>query len=143
MMTQVPQIQFIDESRRQRGQQTQRDVYTPGRQPKEECADKQSSQTVSQPASTVGRAPEEPSHQQDDQAVVRSSGGERDRVKSHMSEDPGVRAQPKREHTTSSQSVEPFTNVKGDIDKHVSISISKLLVENKCDPTSQGGVVHR
>ena len=33
MMTEVPQIQFIDESRRQRGQQTQRDVYTPGREP--------------------------------------------------------------------------------------------------------------
>ena len=33
MITEVHQIQFIDESRRQRGQQTQRDVYTPGREP--------------------------------------------------------------------------------------------------------------
>ena len=45
----------------------------------EECVLRQSSQAVSQSASTVGR-------QQDDQAVVRASDGERDRVKSYMSE---------------------------------------------------------
>ena len=41
---------------------------------------------LQQPASTVGQAPEVQSRQQDDQAVVRASGGERDRVKSYMSE---------------------------------------------------------
>ena len=45
----------------------------------EECVFRQSSQAVSQSASTVGR-------QQDDQAVVRPSDGERDRVKSNTSE---------------------------------------------------------
>ena len=33
ILTEVPQIQFIDESRRHRGQQTQRDVCTQGREP--------------------------------------------------------------------------------------------------------------
>ena len=39
-----------------------------------------------QPVGGVGRAPEKQSHQRDDQAVVRASDGERERVKSHMSE---------------------------------------------------------
>ena len=48
---------------------------------------KQSSRRVSQqPVDGVGRAPEEQSHQRDDQAVVRAGDGERDRVKSNMSE---------------------------------------------------------
>ena len=45
-----------------------------------------SSRRVSQqPVGTVGRAPEEESHQRDDQCVVRACDGERDRVKSYMS----------------------------------------------------------
>ena len=48
---------------------------------------KPSSQSVlQQPVSGAGRTPEEQSHQRDDQAVVRASDGERDRVKSYMSE---------------------------------------------------------
>ena len=53
---------------------------------KEEGVLKQSSRTMSQPASTAGQAPEEQSHQQDDQTVVRPNDGERDWVKSNMSE---------------------------------------------------------
>ena len=47
---------------------------------------KPSSQVLQQPVGGVGRAPEEQSHQRDDQAVVRASDGERDRVKSYLSE---------------------------------------------------------
>ena len=48
---------------------------------------KQSSRRVSpQPVGGVGRASEEQSHQRNDQAAVRASDGERDRVKSYMSE---------------------------------------------------------
>ena len=41
---------------------------------------------LQQPVSTVGQAPEVQIRQRDDRAVVRVSGGERDRVKSYVSE---------------------------------------------------------
>ena len=58
-------------------------------------------------------------------------------------QDPGFRAQPKRERTRHHQSYdvtdkESFTKDRmGEIDKHVSNGINKLLIENKCDLTSQ------
>ena len=75
-MTEVPQIQFIDESRRQRGQETQRDVYTQVREqggvcPQAKLWDKhQENRVISKMI----------------KPFVRASDGERDRVKSYMSE---------------------------------------------------------
>ena len=54
---------------------------------KEECVIKQSPHRVSQqPVGGVGRVPEEQSRQRDDQATVRASDGERDRVRKRSPE---------------------------------------------------------
>ena len=65
MMTEAPQIQFSD-------------VCTQEHEPTKEESP--------QPVSNVGRAPEVQNHRRDDQAVVRASDSERDRVEPYMSE---------------------------------------------------------
>ena len=70
---------------------------------KEEGVLRQSSQTVSQPVSAVGQAPEEQIHQQDDQAIVRACDGERDHVKCSSCD-----ATPSTNHPDSSDATTGF-----------------------------------
>ena len=129
---------------------------------KEECVLRQSSQAVSQPASTVGR-------QQDDRAVVRASDGERDRVKSYMSEvwTGEALTRTRRQRMKLSSNTASTIRVSDDVNKTATVlnnplqfkipgsvlnrserahdiiiidwtgEINKLFIEKKCDLTSQ------